>query len=178
MATEFYYKDSVGFWRKAKELWYKDSGGTWRMAKELWYKDSVGTWRRVFSSVFTVNAALSLTTYLFGAPNPRVEMRSNGDVYGYPNFVPLVLLGAWGTPATTGAGANYWVRAALGAGTGTIASGTIGSFTNLASDQVWELTAAPSGQYRDRSLTIDISTDSSGTPIVGGGSLRLTSDRI
>lgn len=174
MAAKFIYRDG-GVWRTAKALHYRD-GGVWRNLKAAWYRDG-GVWRKVFQSFTALTGVTATSSIAPGSTDPTVELRSTGEIWAYEATTPLVAVASWGSPTTSGAGADFWVRATLGTGTGTITSGTFGSWTNLASTQSWTMAAAPSGQARNRTVSYEIASDSGGSNIVGGGTLYLESDR-
>ncbi len=69
----------------------------------------------------------------------------------------------WTTAPITGIGNSYWIRATV-TGTGGSFSGTTGTWLPLSSNQTWSLSISLGTGIR--TLTIDISSSSTGTPIL------------
>lgn len=78
MATEFWYRESGGTYRKAKQVHYKASG-TWRTAKQVWYR-SGGTWRLVFAG----NTIIS--------PSPLTNQTDNHNTLSPANASAQIVL--------------------------------------------------------------------------------------
>lgn len=77
----------------------------------------------------------------------------------------------YGPSPSTGIGSSYWIRVtASGIG---VTAGTVGSFISLGAGQTWSRNATVAAGTRTTTLTIDISSSATGTPIVASGSLVL-----
>lgn len=167
--SEFWYRDA-GTWRKAKELYYKDAGA-WLKCKELWYRDA-GTWRKVFSG-FTLtgsNFSSSTTTTV----SPQVRFQTDGSLLRKMSDNSYTTL-SWGTPYTSGIGANYWIK--VHQVSGSAVTGTLDAVLALSAEQVWTMSAASAGSSKTANLSYTIYLDSAGTLVGATGTITLVSDR-
>lgn len=122
MATEFYYRDAGGSWRKAKEVYYRDAG-SWLKAKEIWYRDA-GSWRKVFTG-FTLIATTpsgTITSEEFSPTPALAALTINSDGSLSANQGWSLGGGNWGTPVTAGEGAGKYARWVHSTGTTATAS--------------------------------------------------------
>lgn len=77
----------------------------------------------------------------------------------------------WYTPTTGSIGNSHWVRATVL--TGSITSGTTGSWLQLSSARSWSRLTGTLG-VSGATVLIEIATDSGGTNIVSTGTLNIT----
>jgi hypothetical protein len=80
----------------------------------------------------------------------------------------------WATPATGNPGDFHWVRATILSGT--VTTGTTGSWLALTSDRTWTKTSTGGTDQVD--LTIAIATDAAGANIVSSGTVSLGYDHV
>jgi hypothetical protein len=159
--------------RKAKEFWAND-GVADRKAREVWTHDG-GAWRMVFSG-FTVSMPSSLTVLAATlSPNAVATIRFETD--GVITMIRVnggTTTSAWGSPTSSGEGANYWVRATLDSGTSP-SGPALGSWHQLSSARAWALTQTSSG-VSSCQLTIQIASDSGGSNILSTCTVTLEAE--
>jgi len=169
----FSYHDGTAV-RVAKALAYHD-GTAVRTIKEAWYHDGTAA-RKVFTSFTPVNAAVnSLITGSSYAP--QVRFQSDGSTLVRTFSGALAAGASWGTPTTSGAGAGYWIKVELSAGSASVSGDAISSWLQLNVERVWGIAAAPFGSVSERALTFQIATDAAGATVVASGTIDLSSDR-
>jgi hypothetical protein len=162
--------------RKAQYVYVKD-GSAWRKAKNVYVKDG-SAWRIVYTGFeVQVNGSFSYSgdaLYYYDTEFPslndqngRAQIELNTDGSGC--FVPYRRLNtgvwtrgtevakAWGSPARSGIGSNYWARLRVSSGTtpGVTAENT---WVALTSQRVWTW----ENNLTTCSFYIDIATSSSG----------------
>lgn len=92
---------------------------------------------------------------------------------------PGDLTGAWCSPLTTGIGSSYWCRivrtAKSGPGTATDSNFNLGQWTGLSSTRYMyiDTTSSGGGTTTSASWSVQISSSSSGSPVVASGSITL-----
>ena len=164
--AELWYNQS-GTWRKAKELWYLD-GSTWRKCKELWFNQA-GTWRKVFSG-FAVNPSfggdLNNTSFSLGVRTATLTLKTDGTATAVGGISSLTSAN-WGLPTTASIGANYWVRFSLVSATNVATTGAaLNTWVSLSADVALSVKNTASSVEGVGSLTLEFSTDASGSTIV------------
>lgn len=112
------------------------------------------------------------------AVSTGVRFNANGTLSGTGNTSGSdnVTGDLWYSPAITGIGSSYWVRATA---SGTAPSaGTMGSWLSLASAQTWTVTTAIGLGYSNKSSTIlfEISA-SSGGAVVASGTITIRAEK-
>lgn len=116
------------------------------------------------SGITGVDAADTLATVYAG-----ITFKDDGSIYKRDGSSSSFNSGEnWGTPNSAGEGSNYWVRCTKTAGDGPT-SGTTGSWIAISTEPEWyNADVDPSGAvFTEGTFTFDISSDASGTPIVG-----------
>lgn len=107
---------------------------------------------------------------------PQVRFEPDGSVLRHQSDLSYAT-SYWGDPVTAGAGAGYWIKAELGAGTAAVGGDSTGVVLHLDIERTWSIAAASAGGVNTRSLTYEIYSDAAGTTVVGSGTLTLESDR-
>lgn len=102
-----------------------------------------------------------------------VQFRSNGTVYSKQNSNAYALQGNWYDPTTTSIGSSYWIKFIKVSGD--TPTGTLGSWTQLNTDQTLSLSKAPTGAVSS-TVQYQISTSSSGAPVVASGYVYLDAE--
>lgn len=168
MAAAFYAKDAGGTWRLIKAIYAKDSGGVWRAIKEAWAKDAGGTWRKVFTS-FTVAATFTAGDTTEGAAS-SVNFNPDGTITTSSGNS-----GSWGSPATAGIGASYYVKLHRNSGA-TIGQGGVTLDTWYQLNVTRSITMAlPGTGARTANYTYYISSSASDAGIISSNSFTQTS---
>lgn len=165
MATELHFRDGSA-WRKAKEVHFHD-GSVWRKAKEVWVHDGTA-WRKSFTAAQVVTADWAGLTFEQTTVSPTVsisyaEFQTNGQVFNADGLV-----GKWHDPVTGSIGSSYWIRATKTSGD--LPDGTLGTWLSLATARAWSFTRSTVGTSSCE-LSVQISSDSSGTVIVGSATI-------
>ena len=126
----------------------------------------------------TLSAALSgqrfsATTSLSSAATASVRFNSDGTVtVRQGNSASYLAGGSWFTPTGT-PGGSYWIKAVPRVGYTGATSGTSGAWVSLASAQTFSETTTGSGQNLASLLDYQISSSSSGSPVVASGLIDL-----
>lgn len=157
--AELWVNDS-GTARQIREVWVNDSG-TARRINEIWVNDS-GTARCIFIgdqiTVSDMNAEATVAN-----PNTATSSYSianDGDIDAVNGTNTIVDRGDWITPKINMA--NYEVRASIVSGS--VTSGTTGSWLSLASTRTWTVERSGIGAGTTTCvLTIEIRRASDGT---------------
>jgi hypothetical protein len=161
MAARTFITDSGGTERLVSRWFAVDSGGTARRANRVFVVDSGGTARLIFSgdviSISDVTAA-SETIRPAAAPVASYRLASDGDIDHTSGTNTISDAGDWITPKTNMA--LYECRATMISGT--LTSGTTGSWMALSSDRTWTLTRTADGTST-ASFTLEIRRASDGT---------------
>lgn len=97
-----------------------------------------------------------------------LEKYSNGGAYDY--------YGNNWHPTTTGIGASFWARV-TSLGPDALSSGTVGTWQQISGEPTFELARSTSG-ISMASLSVKISTASTGVPIVGNGLFSFEVERL
>lgn len=96
-----------------------------------------------------------------------VTLYSDGQTFG--NYVPSNITGNWASPTTTGIGSSYWVRftrtSTSGTNGGSLASTGWLSLASTQSAYSYKTSYPSLGAYT-ATYTIELSTSSSGSPVV------------
>lgn len=127
--------NDAGTWRPIQGVSVNDAG-TWRSIQEIYVNDA-GTWRSVFSSVVFLLPQLSTAASATAPTDAICNYRLDTD--GHLRMTPsagnnsFVDQGLFITPATNIA--LYSVR--VTETSGTMSTGTVGSFVPLTSNQLW-----------------------------------------
>jgi hypothetical protein len=79
----------------------------------------------------------------------------------------------WRRPTLAGVGSSFWVRATVNSGT--LSSGTSGSWLQLNSARSWTKTSTGAGLLTC-SITLQVASDAGGTNIVSSGTYSLQAD--
>ena len=183
MPAEFYYRNA-GVWNKMTEIGYYQ-GATLRDLASVWYNNN-GTWLQVFNKAAAAQVSLTnraitgsrntsggsgTATAIYrlstdGIAKEQKTATSNSDSLG-----PLTDLPGndwWTAKPQAGIGSSYEVRATVAStsGTGTL-TGTIGAWTTINPDQLWQLQDTGNNVERNstRTLTIEIGLAGQSTAI-------------
>ena len=143
--------NDAGTWRTLTDVHVNDAG-TWRRIQEVWVNDA-GTWRMVHVGDVVAITSQTITDSQLD-PTPAVvsyQLQSDGNVEATSGGFPSAL-GDWVTP-TASAGAAYEARATIVSGS--LTSGTAGSWLPLSSNRTWSLTRSVIG-FSTTVLTIEI----------------------
>jgi hypothetical protein len=122
----------------------------------------------------------SASTFSSGTATAVVRFASNGTIQTSLNGGAYTTVGNWYLPTTTNIGSTpgYWlyVTATTTAGAG-LTSGTTGSWIKLDTNRDYTVTRSTLG-YNAASMTYQISSSSTGTPVVGYGTGIIDAERI
>jgi len=106
-----------------------------------------------------------------GTATVWIVFYTDGDVKSYRTGNVVQQDTSWYRPdPTPGIGASFWVRATQTSGT--VSSGTVGTWLPLTSSQSWTVIRSTAGS-KSCTLLIEIATDSAGTNVVTSDSLTL-----
>lgn len=149
--------NDAGTWRTLQDVYVNDAG-TWRRIQEVWVNEA-GTWRLVHvGDVVSIEDQTVAQTEF--SPTPATvsyQLQGDGDVEATAGGSPFPL-GTWITP-TSSAGAAYEVRATIVSGS--LTSGTTGTWQALNANRTWTLTRFSVG-LSETILTIEIRRASDG----------------
>lgn len=166
-----------GSTRRIAQVHYRDDSAT-RALREVWYHDGTAT-RRVFLAFSVSVTALSSDTS--GNLAARVYFDTNGQRYRNDGAgSQRVSYGSWGTPNTTGEGANWYIRFTHASGNNvtvegsTLASGESSPWYRLDQERDVLLSAGPLNSERNAAVNYTISPSSDGSNPVGTASISLT----
>jgi len=170
---EFDFNDG-GTWRKITKFGFND-GGVWRTIQKAYFNDG-GTWRQFFVYFTPSLTGQSRTdTGSLGSDGSSLATLSlNTD--GTGSIVRSVVGDSfpcnWGSPTTTGIGASYWARVTITSGS--LSSGTTGSWLQLNVARNWARNRVGGVGTNTCTFTLDIASDSGGASIVATASFTLT----
>ncbi len=129
-------------------------------------------------SATTVSGALTGGFYSFFIdylpPNGLgVEFAPDGTVKGGDSSALYPTVGNWYAPTTAGIGATHWIRLVPRSGADTLSSGTVNTWLPLSAGQAWTYDVPSGGSPKFGVFDYEISTSSSGAPVVGDGVIEL-----
>lgn len=110
----------------------------------------------------------------------QVQFNSDGNWYQYDNNGAQIG-GVWGSPATTGIGANYWVKFTQTALTGSTGSATVTTgWLQLNNNQTFTVLKLNGGSITySATYTVQVASDSGGANIVATATgVVLTATRV
>lgn len=175
---EFHYNDGTA-WRKVKEYHYND-GTAWRKAKEIWYNDGTA-WRLAFkaetvsfnSRVISTSAASAGST----TATSQIQFLANGTLQSVSSGTGLTTTT---TPYTdewlkgSSNGTPYEIFASIVSGT--LTSGTTGSWLPLSANQIWIKTIS-STTTSSGSVVISFQIrDAATTTVLASNNITLSAD--
>ena len=125
----------------------------------------------VATQSFQVLSGFTIRAEHLGPATPQITFNTDGtcttsDSTNQP----------WGTPATSGVGAQYWVNMQLGTGNGVAGGAARSTWIQLSSAVSYSIGSAIFPSIKTRTGTYSIATDSGGVTIVGGGNFSLVDD--
>jgi hypothetical protein len=108
-----------------------------------------------------------------------LNIYTDGDLQGYTHGNVLQFDTSWYSPESGGIGASYWVRATLTSGVAPSSGDALGVWHQLNATRGWTYTAPGTGVYqlRQGTLSIEISSSPSGSPVVSSGSCAFYVER-
>ena len=107
-----------------------------------------------------------------GTATAGLQFRTDGTVYKKANAAAYASYSNWYSPTTTSIGNSYWLNVSKVSGT-TPTTGTLDAWTQLSATQSYTLSLSSTGTAECQ-LFYQISTSSSGTPIVASGNMYLS----
>ena len=149
--------NDAGTWRTITNVYVNDAG-TWREIQEIWVNDA-GTWRQVYvNDVISISNQNAFSSETGVTALAQYSLDSTGNVRMTETDNGLANVETWlNNPANRG---NYDCRATMISGT--LTSGTVGSWLNLASTRTWTLQRSTNGSI-NASFTLEIRRASDGT---------------
>lgn len=141
--------NDAGTWRQITNVYVNDAG-TWREATEIYVNDA-GTWRRVHGDTVDISnvTASSTKSAAAGTATAQYALTSAGGVQGTQGTDTVVPISTWLAPQVNMA--NYECR--MTTVSGTVDSGTVGSWVSLASTQTWVKSRSSGGGAGTSSYT-------------------------
>lgn len=157
-------------------------GGSWSEVQKVYIKDA-GSWKEVWANfVVTVSGGTVAPVTGFGGPQTcGVEVRSDGTIWDNRNDVHTQLSSStdWIIPNSASAG-SFWVRFTTVSGdatNGTDHGTALNSWTALSSTQSrFMIDTVSGGIGLTGVLRVEISSDSSGSPLLDSGDYTLTAN--
>lgn len=99
-----------------------------------------------------------------------IQFRSDGTVGIRQNkATTYTTSGNWFVPTTTGTGSSYWIKVTPRSGYTGASAGTSGAWVSLATTQTYSEVASSPGDDLQSVMDYEISSSSSGTPVVATG---------
>lgn len=152
MSAELWINDS-GTARQIREIWINDAG-TARRIQQIWVNDS-GTARLIFiGDHITISDATAASEVTSPATaTAQYELTNAGLIRATQGSDTVTNIGVWITPTTNVA--NYEARVTMTSGS--LTSGTVGSWLNLGTTRTWTLQYAAPGPGQNLSVfTLEI----------------------
>jgi hypothetical protein len=155
--------------RQIREVWVNDNG-TARRINEIWCNDS-GVARKIFVGDAISISDMSCVAGTVGLTATAVyTLGSDGNIYGTEISNTVIDRGDWITPQTNMS--SFECRATLVSGT--LTSGTVGTWLNLGSNRTWTRTRTTLG-VSSTTMTVEIRRASDAV-VVDSASITLTAD--
>jgi hypothetical protein len=131
-----------GAWRTATGL-YVHNGGAWRTVQNA-YVYSGGAWREFFTAATFTAANESVTDTEIGiAPTAGIKYNSDGTTTKVRTQMGDIAGTNWISPSGAGSGTGRYVKATVTSGS--LTSGTTGSYVEISTNPQWTRTRATPG---------------------------------
>lgn len=137
--------------KEVTEVYLGTSSGN-KQLTEVWLGTSSGN-KLVYSSESVSISNLTVYSFSFSISTARYTLESDGDIITATTSLGAVDAGDWITPKSA-APSDYQVRATLVSGT--LTSGTTGTWLELTTNATWTRNAATANTYNECVLTIEI----------------------
>jgi len=142
--------------------------GTWKPI-DLVRRRSGGAWTIAWQRINLSDLAAFSTTFI-GTATARYNVKSDGTIFGTSGNNTTSQLGTW---LTFGTASNYEVRATVVSGT--LSSGTTGSWLDLASDREWTVAQVTVG-INTAVITVEI-RNASTLVVVDSATIEIEAER-
>jgi hypothetical protein len=162
--------NDAGTWRTIQGVYVNDAG-TWRTIQAVYVNDA-GTWRQVYSNDVILLPSTSVSASATAPTDATANLRIDADGHQYQGSNTFVDVGAYITP--TGNAGNYSVR-----GTelsGTVSTGTVGSWLALTSDRTWQVTFTGNSGSKSCTLLLEFALTADTSNVVYSQSVTMSAD--
>lgn len=129
--------------------------GTWQDCKQVWTNVG-GTWQLVFERLNITDRTIADNVAQPGSAEARIRLNTDGtlDTYLANGGGYSTVSNEWLQLSRTGAGSDWRVRATLNSGT--LTSGTTGSFLALSTAREWTVSRSVTAGGSEAVITLDL----------------------